>query len=244
VSPALVDRVRQAVDELGFRPNVGASVLRRADARTASIGLLLDDVADPFSRRVLRAVQDAAAGAGVAVLSASVDGDPERERSLAAAFAARRADGLILVPAGPTSPTSPPRWRRVPRWSASAACRAASTSTPWWRPTRPARRRAVRHLAAPATPGSPSSATGDGRRAARRLPDRLEAAGLVPDPALVVRRPRRRRARRAGRDGAVPHADPPTALFTARAAVTVAALRTLHRLGLQRLVAVVGSATS
>ena len=33
---------------------------------------------------------------------------------------------------------------------------------------------------------------------------------------------------------------PPTALFTARAAVTVAALRTLHRLGLQRLVAVIG----
>jgi LacI family transcriptional regulator len=34
--------------------------------------------------------------------------------------------------------------------------------------------------------------------------------------------------------------DPPTALFTARDAVTVAALRALHRLGLQRLVAVVG----
>ncbi len=50
VSPALIERVRQAVDELGFRPNVGARVLRRADARTASIGLLLDDVADPFSR--------------------------------------------------------------------------------------------------------------------------------------------------------------------------------------------------
>ena len=58
VSPALVGRVRQAVDDLGFRPNVGASVLRRADARTASVGLLLDDVADPFSATVLRAVQD------------------------------------------------------------------------------------------------------------------------------------------------------------------------------------------
>jgi LacI family transcriptional regulator len=35
-------------------------------------------------------------------------------------------------------------------------------------------------------------------------------------------------------------ADPPTALFTARDAVTVAALRALHRMGLQRLVALVG----
>ena len=98
VSPALVCRVRQAVDDLGFRPNVGASVLRRADARTASVGLLLDDVADPFSATVLRAVQDAAQARGVVVLSASVDGDTGRERSLAAAFAARRVDGLILLP--------------------------------------------------------------------------------------------------------------------------------------------------
>src|SRR5215208_5661906 len=71
VSPAVTDRVRQAVDELGFRPNVGARVLRRADARTASIGLLLDDVADPFSATVLRAVQDAAVTRGLVVLSAS-----------------------------------------------------------------------------------------------------------------------------------------------------------------------------
>ena len=99
VSPALVGRVRQAVDDLGFRPNVGARVLRRADARTASVGLLLDDVADPFSATVLRAVQDAAQARGVVVLSASVDGDAGRERSLAAAFAARRVDGLILLPA-------------------------------------------------------------------------------------------------------------------------------------------------
>ena len=35
-------------------------------------------------------------------------------------------------------------------------------------------------------------------------------------------------------------AAPPTALFTARDAVTVTALRALHRLGLQRLVALVG----
>ena len=100
VSPVLTERVRQAVDELGFRPNVGARVLRRADAHTASIGLLLDDVADPFSATLLRAVQDAAVARGLAVLCASVDGDPERERSLVEAFAARGVDGLILVPSG------------------------------------------------------------------------------------------------------------------------------------------------
>src|SRR4051794_18719422 len=83
VSPALAERVRQAVDELGFRPNVGARVLRSGGGGTSSIGVLLDDVADPFSAKVLRAVQDSAGARNLVVLSASVDGDPGRERALA-----------------------------------------------------------------------------------------------------------------------------------------------------------------
>ena len=63
---------------------------------------------------------------------------------------------------------------------------------------------------------------------------------MVPDPALVVAD----LADAALADAAVGTlfrtTDPPTALFTARDAVTVAALRALQRLGLQRLVAVVG----
>src|SRR6185312_6255322 len=68
VSPALTDRVRQAIDELNFRPNVGARVLRRPNAATTAIGVLLDDVSDAFSATVLRAVQDVALARGVVVL--------------------------------------------------------------------------------------------------------------------------------------------------------------------------------
>src|ERR1019366_4574095 len=60
VDPELAERVREAADMLGYRPNLTASSLRRGAGRTATIGLLLDDVSNPFSAALLRAVEDEA----------------------------------------------------------------------------------------------------------------------------------------------------------------------------------------
>ena len=49
VSPELTARVTEAIRLLDYRPDSTASSLRRADRRTATIGLLLEDVANPFS---------------------------------------------------------------------------------------------------------------------------------------------------------------------------------------------------
>ncbi len=46
VAPDLAARIRDAAGKLGYRPNLTASSLRRGDRRTATIGLLLEDVAD------------------------------------------------------------------------------------------------------------------------------------------------------------------------------------------------------
>jgi len=98
VSADLVERVRRAAGDLGYRPNLAASSLRRSDQRTSTIGLLLEDIANPFFALVHRGVEDVAGDLGVGVLAASMDQDPERERRLVAAFASRRVDGLIMVP--------------------------------------------------------------------------------------------------------------------------------------------------
>src|SRR5919205_1735448 len=58
VAPELVERVRAAADKLGYRPNLTAANLRRAGGRTNTIGLLLEDVGNPFSSAVFRAVED------------------------------------------------------------------------------------------------------------------------------------------------------------------------------------------
>jgi LacI family transcriptional regulator len=100
VSDALVGRVRRAADQLDYLPNLAASNLRRSSGKTATIGLLLENVGNPFSSALHRAIEMVARGRGIEVFSGSVDEDPERERRLAATFAARRVDGLIIVPAG------------------------------------------------------------------------------------------------------------------------------------------------
>jgi LacI family transcriptional regulator len=98
VSDELASRVERAAEQLDYRPNLTASNLRRADQRTSTIGLLVEDVANPFFADLHRGVEDVARRQGVAVMAASLDRAPESERDLVAAFASRRVDGLILCP--------------------------------------------------------------------------------------------------------------------------------------------------
>ncbi|SED64633.1 LacI family DNA-binding transcriptional regulator [Jiangella alba] len=100
VTPQKVDAVRLAVSRLDYRPNVSASALRRSSGRTAAIGTVLEDLANPFSSVLLRAVEDVANERRVLILAGSVDEDQQRERALVRAFTERRVDGLIIAPVG------------------------------------------------------------------------------------------------------------------------------------------------
>src|ERR671935_38458 len=100
VSAATRSRVLAAIEQLDYRHDVNASILRRADRRTSTIGLVLEDVANPFSSALHRAVEDCARDRGVLVLAGSCDEDPARERELIGTLRDRRVDGLVVVPAG------------------------------------------------------------------------------------------------------------------------------------------------
>jgi LacI family transcriptional regulator len=99
VTPGLAAQVQAAVDRLDYRHNLTASSLRRADGKSATIGVVLEDVANPFSSVLHRSIVDVALRRGVLVLAGSSDEDEVRERQLVSAFASRRVDGLIIVPA-------------------------------------------------------------------------------------------------------------------------------------------------
>jgi LacI family transcriptional regulator len=99
VSPALEARVRRAIEQLNYRRDVNAATLRRVGGKTQTIGLVLEDVSNPFSSELHRAVEDAARERGVLVFAGSCDEDPERERDLIGSFRERRVDGIIVVPA-------------------------------------------------------------------------------------------------------------------------------------------------
>ncbi|GGZ30649.1 LacI family transcriptional regulator [Streptomyces inusitatus] len=98
VTPDTERRVQEAIESLGFRRNDSARVLRKG--RTASIGLVLEDLADPFYGALSRAVEEVARAHGTLLINGSSAEDPDREQELALALCARRVDGLIVIPAG------------------------------------------------------------------------------------------------------------------------------------------------
>lgn len=99
VHPATAARVRQAIAELGFRRNDMARALRQGQV-SRTIGLVIEDVSNPFYSAISRGVEDVARLHGVLVIAGSSDEDPERERNLLRLLCERRVDGLLIVPAG------------------------------------------------------------------------------------------------------------------------------------------------
>src|SRR5438046_5267287 len=93
VSPRLMRRVLAASERFSYQHNLTASNLRRSDGRSATIGVVLEDLANPFASALHRSIEDVAVKRGVLVLAGSSDEDEERERKLVSAFASRRGGG-------------------------------------------------------------------------------------------------------------------------------------------------------
>ena len=85
---------------LGYRRDAAAAGLRRADRASASVGLIVDDVANPFFSAVHRGLEDVARSRGVLIFAGSSDDSAAQERGLVTSFSAHGVDGLVIVPAG------------------------------------------------------------------------------------------------------------------------------------------------
>src|ERR687895_419570 len=96
VRPDLALRVQDAVEVLGYRRDHTASTLRRTDRLSSTIGLIIEDVANPFFSAVHRGVENVARMNGVLTFAGSSDEEPVRERELAEAFGARAAVEHLL----------------------------------------------------------------------------------------------------------------------------------------------------
>lgn len=244
VVAAKVEAVRRAVEQLDYRRDLRASSLRRADGRTAAVAAIFEDLANPFSAELHRALEDVAREHGSLVLAGSLDESPERERDLVRAFTDRRVDAIVIAPASEHQgylkrevPASTPVVfvDRAPHgWDTDAVL---TDNTP-------ASAGAVRHLAQSghrriAFLGDLLSIPTAADRYAgyREGLEELElahrhdyvATGLH-DPESVESAVRRM----------LDLEQPPTALFTAQNNITVAAIRTLQSLGLENRVALVG----
>jgi LacI family transcriptional regulator len=244
VSTALERQVREAIELLGYRPNVTASSLRRLDRKTRTIALLLEDVANPLSSALHRAIEDVAVPRGMLVFAGSADEEPERARALLHAFVSRRVDGLIVVPVG-RDPSLMLRERLfgrpivfVDRPGPTADADAVITDN------RDGARAAVAHLVAHghrriAFLGDASWIWTASERRLGYL-EALSAAGIPADPELVAPDLRSAEAAEATARDLLQRPDPPTALFTAQNLITIGGIRALQQLGRQHEVALVG----
>jgi LacI family transcriptional regulator len=98
VRPDTAARVDAAIERLGFTRNDIASSLRRG--RAGALGLVIEDVANPFYSAIARAVEDAAEARGHILITGSCEEDAMRERQLALRLLRRLVDALLIVPAG------------------------------------------------------------------------------------------------------------------------------------------------
>src|SRR4051812_2288111 len=98
VAPDTALRVTTAIAQLGFRRNDLARSLRQGSS-SATLGLVIEDLKNPFYSAVAQAVEDAARPRGYMLITGSCEEDAERERELILALLRRRVDALLLVPA-------------------------------------------------------------------------------------------------------------------------------------------------
>jgi LacI family transcriptional regulator len=244
VSLSLARRVAAASERLSYRHNLTASSLRRSDGRSATIGVVLEDVANPFSSALNRSIEDVAVQRGVLVLAGSSDEDADRERKLVSAFASRRVDGLIIQPASQDH-------------SYLIAERKAGTAIVFV--DRPPAffdadtvltdnavgvRRGVKHLVEQGhrrigyLGDMHTIATAAARH--RGYLEELADQEIDADETLVRLDLRGIEKAEEAVTGLLGQPHPPTALFTGQNLITIGAFRALRRLGLHRRIALIG----
>ena len=92
--PDTVERVRAAAKEAGYVPNRHARAL--STGRAGAIGLIVPDIANPFFPPLIRAAQNHASAAGLAVFLADSDENPDTEDRLISTMAPQ-VEGLLVV---------------------------------------------------------------------------------------------------------------------------------------------------
>jgi len=100
-SPESRARVKRAIAELGYMPNVLARQLR--SSRTKTLALVLTDIANPFFTAMARGVEDEARAQGYAVVFCNTDESVDEELEYVHVLIQRRVDGVLLVPATDSS---------------------------------------------------------------------------------------------------------------------------------------------
>lgn len=242
VTTELENRVRQAIRTLDYQPDDRARALRRSRGNSRSIGFVQTDVTNWFFAAIYRGLEDAARERGLLVLAGSSDADPEREVALIREFIERRVDGLVIASARQDLAFLAAELRHgtpavfVDLEPAVEMGDVVRTDHYGGAALATNHLLAHGHQRIAFLGDRPVFYSANQRRQA--FIDAMEAADH-PTPWLITDLTNPREAAAAVHE-LMASPDPPTALFTSQNYVTIGAVQTLHRLGLQKRVALVG----
>jgi len=96
ISEELVERVLKFIKEVGYKPNALAKSLRTGKSNI--IGLMVENIADPFFANIARYIEDRAYKNGYRIIYCSTDNNTEKTRDMIAMFRERHVDGYIISP--------------------------------------------------------------------------------------------------------------------------------------------------
>jgi LacI family transcriptional regulator len=95
VHPRTVERVRRAIDKLGYRPNLTARALKTG--RTNLVGLVVPDLVHSFFAELARGLSSVLREEGISVVIASSEEDPDLEQRTVDHLLDRGVDALLVA---------------------------------------------------------------------------------------------------------------------------------------------------
>ena len=102
VSPAMSEKVMEAVAELDYQPDILAQSLRRRE--TLSVGFVVGDISNPLFAEIVVGVESTLHTNGYSTLLTNSLGDPLLEAAHIALLSHRRVDGLVISVLDETHP--------------------------------------------------------------------------------------------------------------------------------------------
>lgn len=100
ISKEIARKIREVAEKMHYRPNQIAKSLKTN--KTLTIGLIVADIANPFSSQLARIIEDEAELNNYSVIIGSSDEKKEKQQKLVNLLLDRQVDGIILAPAEDT----------------------------------------------------------------------------------------------------------------------------------------------
>ncbi|HTN19751.1 MAG TPA: LacI family DNA-binding transcriptional regulator [Pelobium sp.] len=96
ISEALEKRILEYIEKVGYKPNQFAQGLR--SGKTKIIGMMVEDISDPFFSSVARLIEENAYSKGYKIIYCSTENDTQKTKDLIQIYRTRQVDGYIIAP--------------------------------------------------------------------------------------------------------------------------------------------------